>query len=236
MSGALTPAHHDRLRAAGVEAPALEESWSLVRDGLPDWWHEHGNALYLAEGAWLPEHVVAGLGVFPVRDVLVVVGAPMQWLSSLHVGGDDAIVFLGRACVLTAGEIYCGGGSRIVLHGPVVATRSPVVDARNGGSILTGPDQLWAAGVYLATDDMHRLEDRRTGERLNPFGADIVLGRHVWLGRDVVVTGHAEIGEGSVIGMRSLVRGQKIAPHTVAVGTPARVVREDVTWSHEDVP
>jgi acetyltransferase-like isoleucine patch superfamily enzyme len=236
MTGALTAAHHERLRAAGVEASALEDSWSLVTDGLPQWWHDRGNALYLAEGAWLPEHVVDGLGVFPVQEVLLVVGAPMQWLSSLHVGGDGATIFLGRACVLTAGELYCGGDSRIVLHGPVVATRSAIVDARNGGSIVAEPDQLWAANVYLATDDMHRLEDRRTGERLNPFGADIVLRRHVWLGRDVVVTGHAEIGEGAVIGMRSLVRGQKIPSHTVAVGTPARVVREDATWSHDDVP
>jgi acetyltransferase-like isoleucine patch superfamily enzyme len=138
--------------------------------------------------------------------------------------------------VLTAGEIYCGADSRIVLHGPVVGTRGAIVDARNGGSIVAEADQLWAADVYIATDDMHRLQDSRTGERLNPFGADIHLGRHVWLGRDVVVTGHVRIGEGSVIGMRSLVRGQKIPPHTVSVGSPARVVREDATWSHDDVP
>lgn len=237
MTGSLTAAHRERLRDAGADAEALDAStWSLSTAGLPGWWSDCGNALYLADGAWLPDHVVAGLGVFPVRDVLVVVGAHMQWLSSMHVGGDAATVFLGRSCVLTAGEIYCGGGSSIVLHGPVVATRSAIVDARNGGSIVAQPDQLWAAGVYLATDDMHRLEDLHTGERLNPFGAHIRLGRHVWLGRDVVVTGHAEIGEGAVIGMRSLVRGQKVPPHTVAVGSPVRIVREDVTWSHDDVP
>jgi acetyltransferase-like isoleucine patch superfamily enzyme len=237
MSGSLTAAQRDRLRAAGVDAPALDESsWSLVTDGLPDWWSDCGNALHLADGAFLPPHVVAGLGVFPVRDVLVVVGAHMEWLTSMHVGGDAATVFLGRSCVLTAGEIYCGGGSSIVLHGPVVGTRGAILDARNGGTIVAGPDQLWAADVYLATDDMHRLEDSTTGERLNPYGAHIRLGAHVWLGRDVVVTGHAEIGDGAVVGMRTLVRGQKIPPCTVAVGSPARIVRDGATWSHDDVP
>jgi acetyltransferase-like isoleucine patch superfamily enzyme len=237
QSQSLTPAHRDRLRASGVDASALDgQTWSLLTEGLPGWWHDLGNALYLADRAWLPEHVIASLGMFPVRDVLVVVGAPMEWLSSLLVGGDTATVFLGRDVVLTAGELYCGAGSQIVLHGPVVGTRSAIVDARNGGSIVAAPDQLWAANVYLATDDMHRLENLAKGERINPYGAAIRLGRHVWLGRDAVVTGHAEIGDGAVIGMRSLVRGQKVPPHTVAAGTPARIVREGVTWSHDDVP
>lgn len=233
----MTVDHHERLRAAGVDPSALDgASWTILADGLPQWWHENGNALYLAEGAALPPRVIEGLGIFPVRNVLIVIGSHLEWLSSLHVGGDDAIVFIGRGCALTAGEIYCGGASRIVLHGPVLGTRSPIVDARNGGSIVAQPDQLWAAHVYLATDDMHRLEDLHTRERINPFGADIRLGSHVWLGREVVVTGHAEIGDGAVIGMRSLVRGQKIPDHTVAVGSPARIVREGTTWSHDDVP
>lgn len=233
----MTPEHHDRLRAAGVEASSLDRpAWSRATDGLPDWWHDCGNALYVAEGAWLPEHVVASLGIFPVRDVLIVVGGPMEWLTSLLVGGDRSLVFLDRRCVLTAGEIYCGADSRIVLHEPVVGTRSAIIDARNGGSIVAEGDQLWAANVYIATDDMHRLEDRLSGERINPYGADIHLGRHVWLGRDAVVTGHVDIGEGSVVGMRSIVRGQKIPPFSVAAGSPARIVREGVTWSHEDLP
>ncbi len=233
----LTDEHRDRLRSAGVEADELDGSaWVRVVDDLPDWWHECGNALYLRRGAMLPDHVIASLVLFPVRDVLVVVASRLEWLTSLLVGGDDAIVFVGRDCALTAAELYCGGGSRIVLHGRVVATRGAIVDARNGGTVVAGLDQLWAADVYVATDDMHRLEDRRTGERLNPYGAHIRLGPHVWLCRDAVVTGHVEIGEGAVVGMRSMVRGQKIPAFSVAAGSPARIVREDATWSHDDVP
>jgi acetyltransferase-like isoleucine patch superfamily enzyme len=233
----LTAAHRERLRASGVEAAALDgTTWRAVTGPVPDWWHDLDNALYLADGASLPDHVVAALTTYPVRRALIAVGSPMVWLTSLLVGGDDATVFLGRDCSMTAGELYCGGGSRIVLHGPLVATRSAIVDARNGGSVVAEPDQLWAADVYVATDDMHRLEDRSTGERLNPYGAHIRLGRHVWLCRDAVVTGHAEVGEGAVVGQRSLVRGQKVAAHTAVAGAPARVVREDIAWRHDDLP
>lgn len=229
--------HRTRLRGSGVEADALDAlTWRRQIDDLPSWWHEQGNALYFAEGACLPPQVIANLVLIPVHDVLIAIGSPMQWLGSLLVGGDRATVFLDRRCVLTAGDIYCGGDSQIVLHGPVVATREAVLDARNGGSIVAQADQLWAAHVYVATDDMHRLADRRTGERLNPFGAHIRLGQHVWLCRDAVVTGHAEVGDGAVVAMRAVVRGQKVAAHTAVAGAPARTVRTEIQWSHDDLP
>lgn len=231
------PEHRARLRTAGVEAEALDAvEWSLEVDALPQWWHDHGNALYLAAGGSLPPQVLTALTTFPVNDVLIAVASPQEWIGSFLVGGDRAVVFLDRRVVLTAGDLYCGGDSQIVLHGPVVGTRMPVLDARNGGSIVAQADQLWAAHVYVATDDMHRLEDRTTGERLNPFGAHIRLGEHVWLCRDAVVTGHAEVGDGAVVGMRSVVRNQKVPAHTAVAGTPARVVRENVRWSGDDTP
>lgn len=227
-----------RLQAAGVDAEVLD-AVSVRRSHdprLPPWWHDLGNALYLAEGAKLPDRVLEHLGLIAFRDALVVVGSDLSTLSSLLVGGDGATVFIGTGCELTAGDLYCGGASSIVLDGPLVATRQAVVDARNGGTIVIAPDQLWAADVYVATDDMHRLEDRRTGARLNPYGAHIRLGRHVWLCKDAVVTGHVEIAEGVVVGLRAVVRGQKIPAHTVVAGAPARVVREDVHWTYDDRP
>ncbi len=229
--------HRSRLVAAGADVEAIDAlAWRRVEDDLPGWWHECGNALYLAEGAWLPDRVVEHLALFPVRDVVLAVGSALRTVSSLLVGGDRATVFVDAGCELTAGELYCGGDSSIVLHGPLIATRCAVVDARNGGSVTAAPEQLWAADVYVATDDMHRLEDRSTGERLNPFGATIRLGRHVWLCKDAVVTGHADIGDGAVVGLRAVVRGQKVPAHVAVAGTPARVVRENVAWTYEDRP
>ncbi len=231
----LAPGHRERLRAAGADVEALDAlRWTLVEEGVPAWWQDCGNALYLADGALLPEKVLAQLTLFPVRDVVVAVGSALRSIASLLVGGDGAVVFVDAGCELTAGELFCGGGSSIALHGPLVATRCAVVDARNGGSVVAGPEQLWAADVYVATDDMHRLEDRTTGERLNPFGASIRLGRHVWLCKDAVVTGHADVGDGAVVAMRSVVRGQKVPAHSVVAGVPARVVRDDVAWSYDD--
>lgn len=234
---ALSDEHRARLVAAGAEPDVLARAGlSAVSGPLPPWWHERGNALYLGAGVELAASVVSRLALYPFTGVLLAFGSNLPHLTSLLIGGDEALVFVGPGTELTAGDVYCGARSAIVLNGDTVATRCPVLDARNGGAIVAAADQLWAANVYVATDDMHRLEDLETGERINPYGATIRLGSHVWLGREAVVTGHVEIGEGAVVGSRSLVRGQKVPAHTAVAGTPARIIRERITWRGEDTP
>lgn len=236
LGGALTDVHRARLVAAGAEAEALAAvGLREVTSGLPHWWTPSGNALYATAELAIADDVVDRLAGFPFSDALIAIGSDAHNLASLLVG-EGATVFIGPDVELTAGEIFCGDASSVILNGATTATRCAMLDARNGGSIIAAADQLWAGNVYLATDDMHRLHDRATGARINPFGATIRLGSHVWLGRDAIVTGHVEIGSGSVVGARSMVRGQKVPPHTAVAGTPARVIRENVTWSEDDLP
>lgn len=233
----LSAEHRRRLTELGADADVLGSlDLRVVTAPVPSWWSELGNALYLSSDAVLAPALLERLTYYPFRDALLVVASDLTNVVSFLLGGDEATVLLGPRTELTAGEIYCGGRSAIILDGDVVGTRCPVLDARNGGALIAGADQLWAANVYLATDDMHRLESVETGERINPYGATIRLGRHVWLGRDATVTGHVEIGDGAVVGARSLVRGQKVPARTAVAGTPARVIREGVTWRGEDTP
>ena len=235
----LTGGHRARLAAAGADPEVLDvlALRAFTADPLEGLWVDDGNALYVADGVEPPRReLLERLVLYRVTDTLIVLASQTRNLTSLGVGGDGATIFIGPDCEFTAGDLYCGSGSSIVFNGDVTATRCAVVDARNGGSIVAEPDQLWAANVYVATDDMHRLADQATGARLNPFGAHIRLGRHVWLGRDVSVTGHVDIGDDVVVGLQSMVRGQKIPPNTAIGGVPARVLREGITWSVDDRP
>lgn len=238
LGGPLAEDHRARLRALGVGAEVLR-ALDLRRVGggpLPGWWETNGNALYARPDVPIPVGLVETMVYYPFSGALLVLGTDISAVASLLLGGDDATVFIGPDTFMSCAELYCGARSSIVLAGGLVATSRAVVDARNGGSVHAEHDQLWAAGVYIATDDMHRLEDLRTGERLNPYGAHIRLGRHVWLCRDAVVSGHVDIGDGCVVGLRSVVRGQKVPAHTAVAGAPARVIREGITWRGEDTP
>ena len=237
FAGALTSAHAERLLAQGADRAVVDGlTVREVTGPLPEWWQQNGNALYAVPGAVLPYRLIHKLTGYECSDTLLVIASDVPNLSSLLVSGAGATVLVGPESEFTAGNIYCGAGSSVIFDGGVTATREAVVDARNGGSIVARWGQLWAANVYVATDDMHRLTALDTGVRLNPYGARIQLGRHLWLGRDVIITGHVEVGDDAVIGTRSMVRGQKVPANTVVAGVPARVIRENVTWSEDDLP
>ena len=56
------------------------------------------------------------------------------------------------------------------------------------------------------------------------LGRPIRIGRNVWIGFDACVLPGVNIGEGAIVGARSVV-AQDVAPFTVVAGNPARVIR-----------
>jgi acetyltransferase-like isoleucine patch superfamily enzyme len=52
----------------------------------------------------------------------------------------------------------------------------------------------------------------------------VSIGRNVWIGFDACVLPGVRIGEGAVVGARSVVT-HEVAPYTVVAGNPARVIR-----------
>jgi acetyltransferase-like isoleucine patch superfamily enzyme len=82
----------------------------------------------------------------------------------------------------------------------------------------------------FAPEARHKLLEQRFHERApQPKGADVpsrpvVLGDNVWIGFDVCILPGVTIGEGSVIGARSVV-ADDVPPYTIAAGNPARPIR-----------
>lgn len=92
--------------------------------------------------------------------------------------------------------------------------------------IVIGENVLLARNVYIS-DHSHAFEKRdlpimQQGiDRIAP----VIIGRNTWLGQNVVVLPGVTIGEHCVIGANSVVNSS-IPPFSVAVGSPARVVRQ----------
>lgn len=88
--------------------------------------------------------------------------------------------------------------------------------------VRIGPRCNIGTYVIMMDNDFHRLEPERRHEQ--PESAPIVLEENVWLGARVIVLRGVTIGAGSVVGAGSLVT-RDIPPRSLAVGSPARVIR-----------
>lgn len=97
--------------------------------------------------------------------------------------------------------------------------------------IVIGEDCMFSNNILVRTNDSHYIYDVETGVRTNMPG-DVRIGNHVWLAAYSTVMKGVEIGEGTVIGYRSVVT-KDIPSNCIAAGTPAKVIKEGVEWSRE---
>lgn len=92
------------------------------------------------------------------------------------------------------------------------------------GEMKIGENVIIANNVYIS-DNMHSFENVSQAVLSQPLKHDAVtIEDEVWLGENVCVLPGVTIGRHSVIGSNSVVTGD-ILPYSVAVGSPARVVR-----------
>lgn len=114
----------------------------------------------------------------------------------------DPVVSIGDRCLI-------GRGSSIVGHLSIVI----------GDDVWTGPH------VYI-TDQNHGYDDPDLPiSKQHQPEREVTIGDGSWLGTGTVVLPGARIGRNVVIGANSVVSGS-IPDHSVAVGAPARVIRQ----------
>ena len=130
---------------------------------------------------------------------------------------DDSAVSIGDEFV-----VYSFPGKQFVIH------------SQPDTSVTVGNRCTFSYGISLMSQDGHSIFDVRTGKNINSTKEisakrNIIIGDHVWIGYDVSVLYTTDIGNGSIIGAGSTVKG-RIPNNCIAAGAPARVIKRDVAW------
>lgn len=102
------------------------------------------------------------------------------------------------------------------------------MEAAEGTSIAVGRDCLFAINVQVITSDGHPIFDVSSGKRVNTC-RPIKIESHVWIGDGALILKGSHIGQGSIIGARSLVHGT-FPNNCVIAGNPAKIIKKDVAW------
>lgn len=131
-----------------------------------------------------------------------------------------------------------GNGLRKTLKiGKNVFIASAKVAMQNESDMLVeiGDDCLLSSEIVIRPGDGHLLMDKDTGEVLNRT-KPIVLERKVWVGSGATILKGARLAPESVVATMTVVPKGDFPPNVVLAGNPARIVRENVKWSWENLP
>jgi acetyltransferase-like isoleucine patch superfamily enzyme len=79
--------------------------------------------------------------------------------------------------------------------------------------------------VVIRDSDNHEISGSA-----QPKTAPIKIGDHVWIGLNATILKGVTIGNGAVIAAGSFVN-RDVPPATLVAGVPAKVVRENVSWT-----
>lgn len=96
-------------------------------------------------------------------------------------------------------------------------------------SIIFGNGCMLSFHVSARAADSHGIFDVDTTEFVNP-PQSIVVGPHVWAAEGVSILKGVKVGAGSILGAGALVT-KDIPEMSLAVGAPAKVIRERVSWT-----
>lgn len=166
-----------------------------------------GNVVYVGAISKRPLQVnVSG------SNNVVIVGSGNRFGINVRIQGDNALYFSG--------------------NGAAATTVSALVS--DGRSVVVGDGCFLAGGVQLRTTDAHAVLDLGSGKQINP-PQSVLLGAYVWMAMGSSVLKGRRIGRGSVIGAGAVVT-KDIPPFSLVVGSPGKVVRENVGWSHLELP
>jgi acetyltransferase-like isoleucine patch superfamily enzyme len=148
------------------------------------------------------------------------------------VSGNNNVIFLDEKVEHKQGKLWIEGNNCQISIGKQTTIEGAIVAAvENNSQITIGEDCMFSTDIEIRTSDSHSIVDATIGKRLNP-AKSIKIGNHVWLGAKVLVLKGSQIDDNSVVGIASIVT-KHIPANSLAVGAPAKVLKENINWSRE---
>lgn len=133
---------------------------------------------------------------------------------------DNASVHIGSLYALNGAKVEVGKNAVLDIGNNVTLNRYSRIYCLC--SISIGSDVAIGEYVLIRDTDGHRIVGSTSA-------APITIGNHVWIGAKATILNGVKIGDGAVIGANSVVT-KSIPPNCLAVGSPAKVIRENISW------
>jgi len=117
------------------------------------------------------------------------------------------------------GSLIFGGKDKSSASGITSDTKILVAE-----HIEIGEDSIISWDCSITDSDWHDIEGVI---KTKP----VYIGKHVWLGHGVSVLKGAKIADNTIVGAKSLVSSIYTQSAVILAGSPARIIKENVTWT-----
>ena len=122
-------------------------------------------------------------------------------------------------------DVMFFGDGRIEIGDNVdIGSGTIIYASKCGGGVSIGNNTAIAAQCYIIDMD-HGIEKSMLISKQPNTVSPVLIGEDVWVGAGVKILKGSCLGDGCIIGAQSVVKG-RIALNAIAVGVPARIIKE----------
>lgn len=157
--------------------------------------------------------------------------------SSIKINGDNNYICIksNNKTNSTLKIIEVGNNNKIYIGENLRMTGICKIDFANQNNLefRIGDNCLFGQNIEMMLGDWHSICDENN-KCINKPKKGIIIGNNVWLARNVVLLKDSQIPDNSVVGFGSMVTKQFETPNVVIAGSPAKVVKTNIHWEHQN--
>lgn len=136
------------------------------------------------------------------------------------VEGDHSGVYLAKGAMV-GGHVYLETGINRTDMVRIYAGKMP---------IHVGEASVLSDGIVIRSTDSHFMINLENGQTINPE-APVDIGANCWICSGALMLKGSGLGDSCIVGARSIVtRDYRGSNNVLLAGSPAKIVRENVTW------
>ena len=136
------------------------------------------------------------------------------------------VIFEGNAIIKYGAKIIVGKGGVLKLGNQFrISSGSAIICFK---SIEIGHDCRISWDSQIIDTDFHKVYDMESNY-INP-DKEVKLGNHCWIGNHCLVQKGTKMGNMVVLSSNSMVNNGNTENNVVLAGSPAKIVRESITW------
>lgn len=155
---------------------------------------------------------------------------------TFFIRGNDHRVIIDENCMFTrGGSLWFEHNNGLLIIGENTRMEDVHIAVTEPGSrVEIGKNCMFAYDIDIRTGDSHSIIDVRSGERIN-YAQDIRINDHVWLASHCCILKGVIIGKNSIVGTNAVVTKSFDEMGVILAGSPARIVKRNITWDKENI-